>query len=1185
MALEGVRSLVDATDHVVGFQLKDVNYLRSLPTTDSVSGTEARLHLRPRKTTAQAELPWYDFRVYALAGTDWVEACSGAIQAKRKAGWKPGSGVDAHQRVKDRCNIKLYGDRFYENLRKSGFDFGPSFRNLRSLVYNRSGDCSALLAVKQWRKTSSGYPLRDCVIHPAVLDGIMHLTLAGPSEGGWKIIPPAVAHVTRDIWISADLLELPDQSTLEVSSELIWSGMRERDSNMYMVDPVSKTPLVVVQGHRGTSIGYVEPSASVPDELCHRLTFAMDWKPALSLLSNEELYEYLNDCKGKGHWTSAAVIQQTERLVHRYIVELLPEAIKIRSGGVAQPHMEQYVAWMTDALTAWETSHPPSEKDQDPVFQKTDHDNNPSIAIAKAVGENLTGILRGDISAHQVLFETPLIEEWYEYTMGPACHQAATYLQTLAHERPSLKFCEIGAGTGIATAHILEALSHNLGAGESLSCFSEYAFTDISPAFLERAKDKFSKYSSRMKFQLLDISKDPSTQDSATGTYDIVVANLVLHATPDIFATLQNVRKLLRPGGKLVLVEQTRTDRLISAFVSGLWSGWWCSEDAFRRGSPLLSEFAWNDVLKSTGFSGIDLSMQDFGCSENSTLSMMVSSAEVCCSDIHIERSSSAPTRHAVILTSGTQFQKQVATGMVRSLEHDEIVEWEVTCASALQGLRYKVDFVVVLMDLDSDYLGNMNDDSFKALQHIFTGGRKVIWASRGAGSRPERPERAKIEGLMRCVAAEVPDLSCTVIALDLMSDASRCSRQILQVVQHVLSSQDPIEPQYNEEHGVLHIGRFVPHGALEDTAMSRIPDTDDGQQAMSDIAHERHMKLQLARVGALDSLHHTNDITHLSPLAQDEVEVRIMAVGLGYRDAMVAAGQLPSESLGYDAAGVISRTGSKATFSVGDHVMCFRAGIIGSFARCKPLELCSIPREMPFARAASLPTSGAISYHALHDLGCLGPESSILIHCGAGGTGQTAIQLAQHIGCTIFVTAGTFEKRFFLQREYGLVKGQIFSSRDTSFCDQILALTGGAGVDLVLSCVTGDMQRASLSVLAAGGTFVDLAMHTSQTSTILDQKFSERGCSFHRIDRSLPNMKRIFKRSVENYLKLMRESDRLKGPLPLHEVGAGEAEPLFRRLLAGEIIGKAILSYENTRGISVSSAPLAPSDMCAKVD
>jgi SAM-dependent methyltransferase len=144
-------------------------------------------------------------------------------------------------------------------------------------------------------------------------------------------------------------------------------------------------------------------------------------------------------------------------------------------------------------------------------------------------------------------------------------------LELHAHKNPDLSILEIGAGTGGTTHDVVTALCGHDGAPPS---FSHYTFTDIGPAFCEKAEEAFSKWKSSMSFRVLDIEKDPSSQGFEEGTHDIVIATSVLHATQFMDKTLANTKKLLKPGGKLCLVEPTNPLMWVG-LIFGCLSGWW----------------------------------------------------------------------------------------------------------------------------------------------------------------------------------------------------------------------------------------------------------------------------------------------------------------------------------------------------------------------------------------------------------------------------------------------------------------------------------------------------------------------------------------------------------------------------------------------------------------------------------
>ena len=127
-----------------------------------------------------------------------------------------------------------------------------------------------------------------------------------------------------------------------------------------------------------------------------------------------------------------------------------------------------------------------------------------------------------------------------------------------------------------ATSWILKVLG---GYDKNYPQFSSYVFTDISSGFFEKAQTKFEAWGSLISYKTLNIEEDLKAQGfDEDDKYDIVVAANVLHATHTMDHTMSQVSKLLKTGGKLLLVEATSTRQLVSGFIFGTLPGWWMGE-------------------------------------------------------------------------------------------------------------------------------------------------------------------------------------------------------------------------------------------------------------------------------------------------------------------------------------------------------------------------------------------------------------------------------------------------------------------------------------------------------------------------------------------------------------------------------------------------------------------------------
>ena len=114
------------------------------------------------------------------------------------------------------------------------------------------------------------------------------------------------------------------------------------------------------------------------------------------------------------------------------------------------------------------------------------------------------------------------------------------------------------------------------------------------------------------------------------------------------------------------------------------------------------------------------------------------------------------------------------------------------------------------------------------------------------------------------------------------------------------------------------------------------------------------------------------------------------------------------------------------------------------------------------------------------------------MIHSGAGGIGQSAINICKHYECDIYVTVGNDQKKRFIAEEYGIPENHIFSSRDIQFKYKILEVTKGSGVDIV-NTLTGEKWEHGLQVLAEGGRFVEIGRYDMvENKQITMQQFSK---------------------------------------------------------------------------------------------
>lgn len=242
------------------------------------------------------------------------------------------------------------------------------------------------------------------------------------------------------------------------------------------------------------------------------------------------------------------------------------------------------------------------------------------INLLARCGKDLAAVLVGRTDPVHLLFPNNSTEE-AEHIYGSS-PMARYYNELIADgvqaavENASggmVRILEIGAGTGATTQSVLPRI-----AGAQF----EYTFTDLSQAFLVRARDKFADYPS-LDCRILNIENDPASQGFNRSEFDIVIAANVLHATADLRRTLAHIQELLTPGGLVLFLEAMRSERVVD-LTFGLTDGWWRFADAdVRPDHPLVGADTWTSLLKQAGMA----STRVIACTANAFQRLIVGQA------------------------------------------------------------------------------------------------------------------------------------------------------------------------------------------------------------------------------------------------------------------------------------------------------------------------------------------------------------------------------------------------------------------------------------------------------------------------------------------------------------------------------------------------------------------------------
>ncbi|KAH8699450.1 hypothetical protein GQ44DRAFT_786335 [Phaeosphaeriaceae sp. PMI808] len=548
----------------------------------------------------------------------------------------------------------------------------------------------------------------------------------------------------------------------------------------------------------------------------------------------------------------------------------------------------------------------------------------------------------------------------------------------------------------------------------SLQRYKTYTFTDVSSGYFLEAQKEFAEYHG-LNFGVLDIEQAPNEQG-----YE----------------------------GKRQLVE-----------------------------TPFLPIDEWHLMLQRTGFSGIDISLDDYD-QPYTMVSTFISTA-VESGDFIVTPTpsipSNSPSIHIVSL-SKTYVNSDLDFHLARNDGSLRIVHLAGYDAIPKQSQ------VIVLYDSTKSLTHDVS--LFNAAEDILQNSRSVLWINIHQNTLNSFSYAGEICGLLRVMTSENPSITYASISVtkDDLQDAALMHQITRLQAQFLSTSTLKRNTEFMVTDGILHISRLIPDKVLNERSSQR---KNAGLELLP-IGDQAPLTTDFTTPGILSSLYFKEDKSFWQPLCDHQVEVRICAVGVNWKDLAVSAGRLDLDSFSSECAGTITKLGKRVTaFQVGDRVFGVSKGRFGQYMRCHE----SLIQHMDghnFVEMAVLPIVSMTALYALCDLAHVEPGEKVLIQSASGGLGIAAINLARHLGADVWATVvrlrqlqslepvaglralfnvveysatflGTDEKRDFLRDNFGFSEGQIFSSRERPAPKYIMHATGGSGFDVILSAASGE--------------------------------------------------------------------------------------------------------------------------------
>ncbi|KAI0009602.1 hypothetical protein F4779DRAFT_581698 [Xylariaceae sp. FL0662B] len=1182
MVIEAVRRTAEPVKTIEAIQLRDVFpgppiFLSEVED----SPVETKLQLRPwRLASRSLTTYWKEFTLSSRTAEGvWTQHSTGLIKLKYVAEDHDSGFVDEdastaegyRQEYSRIAGLELKERdiaQFYEKFAKLGMQWGPAYQ---SLVESRTGG-SIIRSSLQIPDTKSLMPKNvesEHIIHPAVLDGVFQMLMA--CDG---VAKPTVAKYIERIEISA---KLPTQHGGRLHG---FADIKERcfdgtNGTVVLSDEKWEEPLIIFEGLKSTDFApetEAQEDSQAQLKALHKLGAYATWDvdvenspdAATTFLekacTNAPQAEYSQIYELE--WAAYIVCKRT---FNRFSAE---DAEKMA------PHHRIYYQYMKRQCELAEAGTLPC---QTPEWLSADEtvENEVLARVSKAslegemmcrISDNVQSMLLGEVEPWEVMSRDNLLNNMYRYGLSDERTPAVQceYIKRLSHKRP-LRILEVGAGTGSATSRILSSLGPNV-AGR----VEKYTYTDISGAFFEAASEEFKQYSSMMDFKVLDIEKEPSQQGLEEGSYDLVVAFQVLHATSSIGTTLANCKKLLKPGGHLIVTELTNKIARRSV-VFGVLSGWWLGENDDRQWGPELSEEGWDSRLRAQGFSGVDWSFRDREDAGHS--SSIIGSS--------VPYASSAPTPDKVLIVTSSVEDPQsrsLVEKLSRRLSTSGIFVAEKSLLSIAKS-DLSTTRCIAVMELDKPLFSSLNSEEFDALKNLTLHTEGTLWLTRGGTSLDTRqPEHNMIAGFARTIRGEDPEVRLTTLDLDpdVPLEDAKLTETILKIL-HLQGEPHNSDHEFAERNGALHVLRIGPDEELS-KVLALDESLEDKLTTQPLKQPGRSLKLDLKRTGDLDSFYFRDDDDYSKPLGDDEIEIEVKATGLDPYDMAIAVGQLWDPNLGIECSGTVTRLGKDVTgFSLGDRVMTCGLGWYKTFIRNTQDMFQKLPDTMTFEEGATTMISYGTAVYSIFNAARLQAGETILIHSASDCLGQTAINAAQHVGAKVLATVSSEAEKRHLVENYNIPEDHIFSNKDAGFVQGVKRITQGRGVQVVLNSLTGELLRQTWHCIAPFGRFIELGMKDIKSNTGLDMvPFASNAIfagvnvlTMYRTNRPLFSnlMADVFRYFAEGVIKLVK---------PLHVFKFSEISEAFRMLQARKHGGKVVLQVDDEDKVPATPAKKA---------
>ncbi|CVK99497.1 uncharacterized protein FMAN_02337 [Fusarium mangiferae] len=1019
---------------------------------------------------------WWEFSVSSHNGHVWIKHCWGQVKGEQN----PFPEKEAIKKSDEVLPREVNASKWYEVVSEEGLTYGPTLNTMESIRTSTKPPHQALTTIKngenRWEDALEYH------MHPIVLDTFYQLVSCKSTLGIRRAYRRLVA-LSIEFMTMARCTD--ERVSTEVSSELgqdlVGSGT---------VFSGSKPVMRVINCHSSFfEKGDVGDNAKVP------ITARCEWVPDIDFKSLGDLVKCPEDTEDSFNnltELSKILIAQAHRLA--------------ASADVQVPHLMKYKNWL--------------DKVMDPSLAASDDADlaNMSKSLSQKIQDNGTSPARlsaeAMIATYNKLHDL-LSQQEAEVTeldsLSPlemvSQPDISDFLLHLGNKKPTLRVLDFYSGSIETTTKAIEALTRNDGT----RLFSKYIIATPLLGMPEASSEHFKKLVPDIEFTTLDLSQSLADQGFDDRQFDLIIAPGAVSSARNADKSLENLRNLLSPTGRLVL-QEPRPDSLWVPFVLGITQGWWSHEDQRIEGSIMESETL-QRLLETFKFTDV-------------------------------ERLSLAPWAATVVVA-----RREPKNTPTKSLKLKATLSIAAFWTRLLPLVRTLWLFSMSKAHLFESINGN-GFTQLKAFINSVQNPNGLLWVTRPSSVECQDPRFAQTIGFTRNLRNET-STDIAVCEVDNITAPENLATLVKVLTQFQTRSQDGVlgpDLEYVISSGEFLVNRIFP-AALD--------------KELEDKMSESEAYITMTQPGRLESLVWASQPA--TDFKDNEIEVEVYASGLNFRYVLVAMGVIPppkSLKFGYEAAGVVRRVGSNVTkFRPGDRTVFVGEDTFSTVVSVPELLAQKLPDDISFVEASTIPPVFLTAVYGLIDLGRLTRGQSVLIHSGCGGIGLATIQVARMLGAEICTTVGSKAKVEYLNKTYDIPRSHIFNSREASFATDLLRETGGKGVDVALNSLSGELLHATWKCVAKWGTMVEIGKRDLLENAQLDMSPFLQNRNYCCLD--VDQMRADLLSFIMNCF-----SNRILQPIRVDQVFPGSAVlDAFRHMQQGKHMGKIVLEIRDAAG------------------